>query len=97
MYDTNPIFNDFSPALNILSGKVSKLFGVKHLIGKMVELLVLPWIIEKGENSPVGFLADATCVFSGRTPTVSGGQTFGACSSEKQYTCQSDHEDRDNI
>ena len=66
---TNPIFNDFSPALNIPAGKVSKLVSVKNLQSDGYE---------KAEDSPVGFPAVATCVFSARTPTVSGDQTFGA-------------------
>ena len=79
--NTNPILNDFSPALNIPSGKVSKFFRVKYLPSKIV--LVFPGIFKRGrERLHVGFPAVSSCVFSGRTQTESGGQTFGACSSK---------------
>ena len=32
-------------------------------------------------SSPLGFPQDVNCVFFARTPTASGGRTFGACNS----------------
>ena len=85
--NTNPILNDFSPALNIPSGKVSEFLRVKYLLSKIVVVfdflhngVVLFWI--RREHLHVGFPAVSSCVFSGRTQTESGGQTFGACLSK---------------
>ena len=83
--DTHPILDDFSPALNIPSRKVTEIFGVKCLLENMSKFLFLfnlrLWAAVIELSSPLGFPRDVNCVFFARTLTASGGRTFGACNS----------------
>ena len=85
LLNTNPILDDFSPALNIPSRKVTELVGVKCLLENMSKFLFLfnlrLWAAVIELSSPLGFPRDVNCVFFARTPTASGGRTFGACNS----------------
>ena len=85
LLNTNPILDDFSPALNIPSRKVTELVGVKCLLENMSKFLFFfnigLWLAVIELSSPLGFPRDVNCVFFARTLTASGGRTFGACNS----------------